>query len=294
MNSKNARTVSLVLGAGGARGLAHIGVIDALEDAGYTINCVSGSSMGALIGGIYAMGKLSEYHEWVTGLKQSEIFGLLDWTLSGGGLIQGHKLISHLRNLVGDANIEDLPVAFTAVAVDIDHGREVWFSDGPLFDAIRATIAIPGIFTPHRYKGRTLVDGGLLNPVPVAPTLRTLSDLTIVVNVNGPDSDQLLERTDVSSNDGEEQNGGILSRIRDYIDSFSKDKSPENSSPGLIAVLVRSLETMESVIARQQLAVFRPDLVIEIPRNACMIHEFHMASEMIELGRTLAKRTLAD
>ena len=294
MNSKNAGTVSLVLGAGGARGLAHIGVIDALEDAGYTINCVSGSSMGALIGGIYAMGKLSEYREWVTGLKQSEIFGLLDWTLSGGGLIQGHKLISHLRNLVGDANIEDLPVAFTAVAVDIDHGREVWFSDGPLFDAIRATIAIPGIFTPHRYKGRTLVDGGLLNPVPVAPTLRTLSDLTIVVNVNGPESDQQLERTDVSSDDEEEQNGGILSRIKDYIDSFSKDKSPENSSPGLIAVLVRSLETMESVIARQQLAVFRPDLVIEIPRNACMIHEFHMASEMIELGRTLAKRTLAD
>lgn len=293
MNSDNNRTISLVLGAGGARGLAHIGVIHALEDAGYTINCVSGSSMGALIGGIYAMGKLSEYRDWACRLKQSDILGLLDWTLSGGGLIQGKKLISHLRNLVGDANIEDLPIAFTAVAVDIDNGREVWFSEGPLFDAIRATIAIPGIFTPHRYKGRTLVDGGLLNPVPVAPTLRTFSDLTIVVNVNGPESGHLISRPAVTSNDLEEENGGVLARVRDYIDSFSKEKSPEESSPGLIAVLLRSLEIMESAMTRQQLAVFRPDVIIDIPRNACMIHEFHMASEMIELGRTLAQEKLA-
>lgn len=286
------KTVSLVLGSGGARGLAHIGVIEYLLQQGYDIRAISGSSMGALVGGMYAMDKLESYRDWVCGLSQTDFLGLVDWTFSGGGLIRGHKIIDKLRELTGEANIEDLPLNYTAVAVDIDHGREVWFSDGPLYDAIRASIAIPAVFTPHRYRGRTLVDGGLLNPVPVAPTLRTLTDLTIVVNVNGPET----TTGTAPWNDDEQQepsaqenSNGVVAKIKDFIDSFSNERSPKSGMPGLMAVLIRSLETMESVIARQHLAVFRPDLVINIPKNICMIHEFNKGGEVIQLGRKLAE-----
>lgn len=309
-SEQRAPTVSLVLGSGGARGLAHIGVIEFLQQQGFDIRAIAGSSMGALVGAMYAMGKLEVYRDWVSGLSQSDVFSLVDWTLSGGGIIRGQRIIGKLRELAGDANIEDMPLNYTAVTVDIDHGREVWLSDGPVYDAIRASIAIPGLFTPHRYRGRTLVDGGLINPVPVGPTLRTITDLTIVVNVNGPDTNspakplprmmsdeaerdeprQSASRHSDGDDEGENgsNGGGVLAKIKDYIDSFSSESTPKANSPGLMAVLMRSLETMQTVIARQQLGVFAPDLIIDIPRNACMIHEFHRAAEMVELGRRCA------
>jgi NTE family protein len=172
------------------------------------------------------------------------------------------------------------------VAVDIDNGREMWLSSGSLFDAIRASIAIPGIFTPHRYRGRTFVDGGILNPVPVAPTLRCISDLTIVVDVNGPPTSNSPPQPDES--DDEIDGEGVLGRLREFVDGFRSDKRPEDTQPGLLAVLMRSLDIMQAMIARQHMAVFRPDLSIVVPKDACMVHEFHRAREMIELGGRLA------
>ena len=277
----------MVLGSGGARGLAHIGVIRALEAAGAKIETVSGSSMGALVGGIYAAGKLQAYEEWVCSLEKSDVLSFIDWSFAGGGLMKGRKIIDKLEELVGHTEIEDLDIDFTAVAVDIDNGREMWLSKGSLFDAIRASIAIPGIFTPHRYRGRTLVDGGILNPVPVAPTLRSITDLTIVVDVNGPPTTKsLLE------DKPEEENGeSVLGRLREFVDGFRSDKPPEETQPGLLAVLMRSLDTMQAVIARQHMAVFRPDLIVVVPKNACMVHEFYLARGMIDLGRGLAEES---
>ena len=165
-----------MLGSGGARGYAHIGVIEELEANGFAIRSIAGSSMGALIGGIYAAGKLRVFTEWVRPLQRLDVLRLLDWTISGGGFIKGDRIIGVLKDLIGETNIEDLPIPYTAVAVDLDVQREVWFSRGPLFDAIRASIAIPTIFRPYHYEGRLLVDGGLLNPLPVSPTLRDLTD----------------------------------------------------------------------------------------------------------------------
>ena len=179
-----APTVSLVLGSGGARGYAHIGAIEELLAQGYDIRCIAGSSMGAVVGGVYAAGKLDEYRDWVMSLQRFDVLRMLDWTFRGGGLIKGDRIIDKLRELIGDVRIEDLPLSYTAVAVDILAQREVWFSRGSLFEAIRASIAIPAVFRPHHYQGRTLVDGGLLNPVPVTPTLRDLTDCTIAVDVN--------------------------------------------------------------------------------------------------------------
>jgi len=285
-------TVSLVLGSGGARGLAHIGAIRALEERGYRIESIAGSSMGAVIGGMHAAGKLENYADWVSGLEQSGVFRLVDWTLSGGGLIRGDKIIKRLRDMVGDARIEDLPIDFTAVAVDIEQGREIWLSKGSLFEAIRGSIAIPGLFTPHRYHGRLLVDGGILNPVPVAPTLRSLSDLTVVVNVNGsiPAGRRRSEkapRGDAANRDSETSDeNSMTERIRRFFNDLIDRDGPEveESEPGLAAMLIKSLETMQAVITRQHLAVFRPDLVVEVSKDACMIHEFHRADELMDIG----------
>jgi NTE family protein len=290
------KTLSLVLGSGGARGLAHIGAIQVIEEAGWTIKSIAGSSMGALVGGMYAAGKLDAYTDWVTGLQQSDVLRLVDWTLSGGGLIRGDRIISRLRDTVGDAEIDALEIDFTAVAVDIEQGREIWFNDGSLFEAIRSSIAIPGLFTPHRYRGRLLVDGGILNPVPVAPTLRCLSDATFVINCNGP-SMQARELKDLErepsskrsgkkvTSSGDEDEDSVMNRMRRFFAGLTDRESDEQDEPGLVAILIKSLETMESTLTRQHLAVYRPDLVIDIPRDACMIHEFHRARDLIELGR---------
>lgn len=285
------RTVSLVLGSGGARGLAHIGAIRALEERGYSIESIAGSSMGAVVGGMHAAGKLDDYADWVSKLEQSDVLKLVDWTLSGSGLIRGERIIQRLKDMVGDARIEELPIDFTAVAVDIEQGREIWLSKGSLFEAIRGSIAIPGLFTPHRYHGKLLVDGGILNPVPVAPTLRSLSDLTIVINVNGaiPPENRRKHRARRESgqaSDDSAHDAGLTDRIRRFFNDLIErdDDEAEESEPGLVAMLMKSLETMESVITRQHLAVFRPDLVVEVPKDACMIHEFHRAEELMELG----------
>ncbi len=159
-------SVALALGAGGAKGLAHIGAIEEIEAQGFRIVAIAGSSMGALIGGIHAMGKLDVYRDWVCALARLDVLRMVDWTFSGGGLIKGERIIGTLRGLIGDILIEELPMAFTAVATDLDREREVWLRRGSLFDAIRASIAVPTVFRPHHIKGHRMVDGALLNPVP--------------------------------------------------------------------------------------------------------------------------------
>ncbi|MCA1790862.1 MAG: patatin-like phospholipase family protein [Thioalkalivibrio sp.] len=285
-----ARTVSLVLGSGGARGLAHIGVIEELEAHGYEIRALAGSSMGALVGGIFALGELTTYRNWVKGLSQADVIGLLDWSFSSGGMIRGDKLMRKLKDLVGESDIEDLPISYTAVAVDIERGKEIWMSDGSLFDAIRASIAIPAVFAPHRYRGRTLVDGGLLNPVPVAPTLRTLTDLTIVVDVNGPTPTTAEDKGE--DEEKADEDSGLLRRMMGYVESLGMNGAPAAEVMALSEVLMRSLETMQEALTRHHLAVFRPDLVISIPKSACMVHEFHKAGPVIELGRKTTRERL--
>jgi NTE family protein len=179
-------TVSLVLGSGGARGLAHIGVIQWLTENGYEIRSISGSSMGALVGGIHANRKLEVYAEWVLALERMHVLRLLDPTIGNAGLFKGERIIGVLRELVGDSDIESLPISFTAVATDLDSGEEVWLRHGNLFDAIRASMATPLVFTPFRHGDRLLVDGAVVNPVPIAPTLADATDLTVAVDLSGP------------------------------------------------------------------------------------------------------------
>ena len=193
------KSVSLVLGSGAARGLAHIGVIDSLSSHNLEIRSISGTSMGALVGGIYAAGKLDTYRHWVCGLSRADVFRLLDLSFDTGGLFKGDRIIRLLSRLIGDRHIESLPIPFTAVATDIELGREVWLRRGSLFDALRASMAIPAVFTPHIYHGRVLIDGGVVNPLPIAPTLHDKTDLTVAVTLSGseeatvPDDNHAIE-----------------------------------------------------------------------------------------------------
>lgn len=247
--------------------------------------------MGAVIGGMYAAGQLDAYQAWVEQLERTDVLSLVDWTLSGG-LIRGKKIIHKLAELAGEVNIEDLDIEFTAVAVDIDQGREVWLDNGSLYDAIRASTAIPGLFTPHHYRGRTLVDGGLLNPIPISPTLRSMCDLTIAVNVNaGEPYAHSVTKEQKAADEGDSL--GLMDRIRELMDNFSKDKTkPEDTQPGLIAVLVQSLDTMEAAITRHNLAAFEPDLIISIPKTVCQAHEFYRAKEVRLVGEAAAREAL--
>ena len=255
-----AKTVSLVLGSGGARGLAHIGIIRVLEEKGFEITSIAGCSVGALVGGIYAAGKMTEYEDWVRNLTKFDMVNMMDIAWVGGGLVKGKKIIDKMIKLVGDRQIEDLPISFTAVATELESGREVWLSEGPLFDAIRSSCSLPLFFTPTRYREKMLVDGGVVNPVPIAPVFHDNTDLTIAVNLGG---------------------------------KLSRDPSTQRKKDvGAYEVAYFVFDAMQSTIARQKLAACPPDLVIDIPRDAARTFEIDRAAEMIRIGREAAEKVL--
>lgn len=283
------KSVSLVLGSGGARGLAHIGVIQWLSENGYEIRSIAGSSMGALVGGIYAARKLEVYAQWVSALERAHVIRLLDPALRRSGLFKGERIIGVLRELIGEHEIADLPLAFTAVATDFESGEEVWLREGRLFDAIRASMATPLVFTPFQHSGRTLLDGALVNPLPVAPTLDDGTDLTIAVNLGGP-----AEPRPAATPRARLKRGNAYGkRIGDFVAAMRPARAPAASERGLLDVAFVSMQAMHDTIARLKLAVHAPDVTIEIPRNACAYHEFWRAQELIALGRERAARALS-
>jgi NTE family protein len=284
--STDSTTVSLVLGSGGARGLAHIGIIQWLTENGYSIRSISGTSIGALIGGIYATSKLEVYAEWVLALERLHVLRLLDPALGRPGIFKGERIISVLRDLIGDCDIEELPISFTAVATDLDSGQEVWLRSGNLFDAIRASIATPMVFTPVRYGERTLLDGAVVNPVPVAPTLDDATDLTIAVGLSGPAETRPpapVSRSLIGDN-------SYRRRIARFVESVRPARNPKESSRGLLDVAFSSMQAMQDTISQLRLSAYSPDVLIEIPRNACGFFEFWRAEELIALGRDSAAR----
>lgn len=299
------KRVALVLGAGGARGLAHIGVIEALEARGFEIAAVAGSSMGALVGGIHAAGKLDAYREWAERLERNDVLRLLDVTFGASGLIRGDRVIATLRELVGEHRIEDLPIPYVAVATDLATQREVWFQHGPLFDAIRASIAIPMVFTPHEVNGRELVDGGLLAPLPLAATRGFHCDYVVAVDLNArspraPTSEPVpLREAEMFNDDAPVASSNWKTRVASW---FSAPPVPAGAavppSPGGIASLLdlmsRSMDTMHSQITRLHVAQDPPDLVIRVPRDSASFYEFWRAKELRERGRELAEDALAD
>lgn len=286
MTANPHKSVSLILGSGGARGLAHIGVIRYLEESGYRIDSISGCSIGALVGGIHAAGKLDELEEWVTAITKVDIVRLLDISWSKNGLFKGDKIIDTLKELVGDVACEDLPISYTAVAADIFNEKEVWLNSGSLFDAIRASISLPLFFTPAVINGVDLIDGGVLNPVPIAPTFHDKTDLKIAVNLVGKSIHFKPANASVVS--GDQHNSRLTSKISEFLENIGlfddDDDTGHRKDRDAYDIANQAIDAMQSAIARQKLAAYPADHYLEIARNACGLLEFYRASEMIDLG----------
>ena len=289
------KTVSLVLGSGGARGLAHIGVIKWLVENDYEIKSISGCSIGAFIGGVYAAGKLDQIETWMCSLTKMNIISLLDVSWGGAGMFKGDKIINTLVDIIGDIKIEDLSIPYTAVAADIDTEKEVWINSGPLFDAIRASISLPLFFTPFDYNGIKLIDGGVLNPVPIAPTFNDDTDITIAVNLGGAIINQPIKCAEVNVLPSKEKGEtAIQNSIQKFVSSIQNKTSNKTSSTiqdntGMYGVATKAFDAMQSTIGRQKIAAYPPDIEIVIARNACGTMEFERSAEMIALGYSTAE-----
>lgn len=317
------RRVAVALGSGGARGYAHIGVLDELDARGFEVVSVSGSSMGALVGGLYCAGKLDAYVDWTKSLTQLDVVRLLDISLSKPGVIAAERILARVREILGDVMIEDLPIPFTAVATDLNAGRSVWFQRGSLVDAIRASIAIPGVISPHVYGGRVFGDGGILDALPIAPTTSVASDLTIGVILSSdgvPDMGFEPAAVDAASRPDTRwrrssrtfMDSDFMRSVRDRfgIEAPEGDDPPDPGVVGVAAssagdptaemlakmgrfdVLSRSLDIMQDTLTRYQIARNPPDLMIRVPRKSVRTLDFHKAIEMIDLGRKLTAQSL--
>lgn len=326
--------MALALGSGGARGYAHIGVIEALRARGYDIVGVSGSSMGALVGGLHAAGRLDEFSEWAKSLTQRTILRLLDPSISAAGVMRAGKILDAVRDILGPVAIEELRIPYTAVATDLLAGKSVWFQRGPLDEAIRASIAIPGVIAPHAVDGRLLADGGILDPLPMAPLSAVNADLTIAVGLSGSEAitsreaepgatvewltrmvrstSALLDTAAARSLLDRPTARAVLGRLgapsgesEDWPDNPDEQQPVAGESadelPGTLydvpklgsfEVMNRTIDIAQAALARHTLAVYPPDLLIEVPRSTCRALEFHRAVEVIAAGRALADDAL--
>ena len=313
--------VALVLGSGGARGYAHIGVIEELTERGYEIACIAGCSMGAVVGGIYAAGKLDEYRAWIETLDYFDMLRLMDPSFSLGA-IRGEKIFGRIRDMLGTLNIEDLPIPFTAVAADLTNQQEIWFQEGNLEQAMRASAAIPSLFTPVIQGNRVLVDGGILNPLPIVPVVSSHSDLIIAVNLNANNHRQYPLPEIFRPGRFDTMMNSITSHIPFWPSSKEEQTSlaelqageaaragppaaptgrcPPKSAEGstvadvsgpasLLELVNQSFEVMQSSLAQYKIAGYPPNVLINIPKRACRFYEFYKALELIELGRIVAR-----
>jgi len=285
------QTVSLVLGSGGARGHAHIGVIKAIEERELRIHNIAGSSMGAVIGGVYATGELDTYIEWAESLSRRDVVRLLDFSFTSTSIFKGERIFETLKDLVGERLIEELDTGFTAVATDIDEQREIWLKRGPLFTAMRASTAVPGVFAPVELNERTLVDGGLVNPIPIAPTLNDATDLTIAVNLNSI-TNVSQSKSPTPKDEPSPNKSTYQTAISEFLDGLLSSDSDADAVPDAAELLTRSIDVMQGAIARLKLAAYTPDVTVEIPRNACAFFEFHRAGELRDLGYSQANEAL--
>ena len=289
------KKISLILGSGGARGYAHIGVIEELLEHDYEIKSISGSSMGALIGALYACGKLQTYKEWVLALDLLDVAKLIDFSFTGTGVIQGDKVFHVIEEMIGDVMIEDLPIPFTAVGTDLIKQKEVWIQKGRVVGAIRASIAIPTIFTPKKIAERYLIDGGVLNPLPIAPTVADDTDITIAVNLSAKNSK--VYKIDMPKREQEKESGmqEIFFEMAQKAEHlFTREKKSTFGEMGMFDIMGRTIDIMQNAVLECKMAGYSPDIIIGIPNDACGFYEFNRAYEMIELGRMITRDHLKE
>jgi NTE family protein len=323
------KKVALALASGGPRGFAFIGAIEELLKRGYTISSIAGTSAGSLVGGIYAAGGLQQFKEWLFGLDSLKVVSLMDFSLSKNYLVKGEKVMEAIKERVPEVNIEDLPIPFTAIATDLYTGEEVIFREGPLFEAIRASISIPSMFKPVKWHGRTLVDGGMVNTFPLNRVERTPGDILVGFNVNQIDAAEiqgfldsraayaqgeaarreeaksLLRDTLTTAERGDflekMAKGGQL--IRESFDDFRSERKlmadgregwiPVDADDNYASILQRSFGIMNCTIARMGIELAKPDILVDLPFDSYHgVYGYSHAEEICEKGRELMAQAL--
>lgn len=283
--------IGLALGGGAARGWAHIGVIRALEQAGIKPDIVCGTSIGALVGAVYATGELNRFEQWVLGLKISDVVSYMDVSLSSG-LLKGKRIMEFFRRDYADRAIEDLPIPFAAVATSLKTGAEVWLRDGSTLEAVRASIALPGLFEPSLKNGVILVDGGLVNPVPVSLARAMGADFVIAVDLTADILSQKLDRDD-RKDMLDDKNIDWLTKLQDGLDALVPAFAEEDTSlPSMLDVISSSINIMQVRITRSRMAGDPPEIIVAPHLAHIDLLDFHRAKEAIEEGEQAMKAIL--
>ena len=287
VNSK----ISLVLSGGGARGIAHIGVIEELEKQGLEIVSLAGTSMGALVGGVYALGKMEEFKQWVFSLNKRKIFNLIDFSFSLQGLIKGDKVLNKMKKFIADKNIEDLKIVYSATATDLINKKEVVFTKGSIYEAIRSSISIPTVFTPVKKENTLLVDGGIINNIPINNAKRVPGDLLIVVNVSADVEVLTLPR---SKEEARIKQSLYQKKIKNFYKRLQKtnSQSSKEEKMGYFDLINTTISLMMDNASQMSLKQNSPDILINISRDTCGTFDFFRAEELVEIGRYAAVKSL--
>lgn len=279
------KNVALVLSSGGARGLAHIGAIEELERRGYCITSIAGCSMGALIGAMYAAGKLAEVKEWMVHLDKKKILSLVDFSFSLSHLVKGEKVMDALKEIVPDVNIEDLPIPYAAVATDWNSGKEVVFKKGSLYEAVRSSISIPLFFNPVRKGEMLLVDGGLVNGLPLNRVARVKGDLLVGVNVSTHDYKEEKLMSDIIDKKtlAKSLPAAIVKRIMDYQEGLGLN---------YMTLLSRTISIMLEQNTRQQIIISKPDIAVQVQMKRYGGNDYDKAAEISLIGENKMRKAL--
>jgi len=285
------KSISLVLSGGAARGLAHIGVIEELEKQGFEIKSISGNSMGAFVGAMYAMGKLEEFKEWVLKLDKIDVFNLIDFTFNSQGLIKGDKIFNKIKTFFPDLNIEDIEIPYTAVAGDITNMKEVIFDSGSIYKAVRASISIPTIFTPVKLNDATLVDGGVVNPIPLNRVKRIEGSLLVGSYVNA----DIPYNKPVSNNDKEKIDDSVYKKkIKEFKEKLNEILPKKNKEKlNYFSLLTKSTALLTHRLSIMNIEKYKPDILINISRNSAGTFDFFKAEELIKAGKIATQKSIA-
>ena len=277
VNLMNTKDVALALSSGGARGLAHIGAIEELESNGYHITSIAGCSMGALIGGVYDAGKLEEFREWMKAIDRKKMLELTDFSFSINHLVKGNRIIEAIMDFVPDIAIEELPIPYCAVATDLKAGREVVIDKGSLFEAIRASISLPSFYEPVQRDGMILIDGGVINPIPLNRVKRNAGDILVGVDVSGHDYksqwDEMHRLTGWQKNDN-----SLKAKILDKL-------IPDNIEFNYYTVLSRTSSLMIRQNSILMAKLMKPEMLIDIQMNRYGTFDFDKSEKLIAIGR---------
>jgi NTE family protein len=286
--------VALALGSGGARGLTQIGVIEELEKSNMEVVSISGTSIGSLIGGLYANKHLQDFKNWISNLDESGVFDLVDFTLNKQGFVKGERVFNEMRKFIPDVNIEDLPIPYAAVAADLNSHKEEIITQGNLFAAIRASVAVPSVLTPVKKNGQLFVDGGVVNPLPITALPKSKADITIAVNLCGPKTSKSL----LITKDQDKKARSWVNKIQDQFSNSFKEYfitgGKFKSELNYFEVVNSSFDLMQDKLTEITLEKTQPDILVNVPRNIAGTFEFDKAEALIEFGRQEFRKCLKD